>query len=336
MENTMKNKCRRGYRRWHRHGIIDVQFNWIFILVAGFIIFLFIISIVYSQKRNADRQENIKLSKQILTLINSRQQSNDAYTEISMPQGSVKFRCDADQNYSTMQFNDGDPLRMSAITFSPKTLAGTKLLVWTKPLDIGFPVSILTFITAKNKAIIVYDSSSSSKYAKQFFDDLPSNITKSYISSEADLGKFSDKVVVCFEGDCPPSYDVIIEPLENNDLYGYGNVHFKDGSSQPYIGTTLFGAVFSNDAGMYQCQMQRLTTQYIVKLSLLDARLKLINTDLPAGLCQDTINTILASEIKNMYGSLAIETDVASIYAASIDLNSRNLALTLGSCPKMY
>ena len=48
--------------RHSKTGMVEVQFNWIFVMIAGFVIFLFIISIIMSQKKHADDLLNIDLA----------------------------------------------------------------------------------------------------------------------------------------------------------------------------------------------------------------------------------------------------------------------------------
>jgi len=350
-------------------GIVDVQFNWIFVMIAGFVIFLFIISIVLSQKKNSDEKLTISSLNQITTILKGKEQSPDIYSEITIPSTTLDFACDPD-NSDTFSFKITDSSRSSLpldIIFSKKELTGSKLQMWTQEFDTAFPVSVFSYITTNDNVLLIYTDPTNAlykNYAVQIYNDIPGNISRFIINNPAQIDDYKgyQKIrIICFENfgnSCASSsgialhasskidYMEIIPDGSTNELYGYGEIRFGSYSTPaslnsqevPYIGkASMFGAIFSEDVNYYTCQMKRASTQYQIRSRLVGERLKLIYNDLDSGFCKDTINAAIIIEIQPMTTANFIEAkNVSMIYSKSRDLEVRNTDLTLGSCPKIY
>ncbi|HEY9703721.1 MAG TPA: hypothetical protein V6C58_14835, partial [Allocoleopsis sp.] len=214
-------------RKIPKKGVVDVQFNWIFILIAGFVIFLFIISIVFKQKANSDKQSGITSVNQITTLLKGKQQTGNVYSEISIPRTDIEFRCDSDTKYFTYKVGDSERIQLPVeFIFTKGTISTNKLVVWTQSFDLGFPVGVFSYITTPDAMILIYGDSSDSDVS-ELYQSIPGNITR--VMSK-DLDKYKDHsnlVIVCFDNDCPAtSYSYIkIEPKASGS-YNYGTVMF--------------------------------------------------------------------------------------------------------------
>jgi len=340
-------------RKFNNHkGVIDVQFNWIFVMIAGFVIFLFIISIVFAQKRNADAQIGISSMNQITALLKGNQQAADIYSEIVLPATSINFKCDESTKYFTFKIENAERMQLpTEIIFAPQNLATNKIMVWSQAFDTGFPVDIFTYITSADSIILLYNTSESA-YALQIYNDLPSNITKKYVKDAPDINQYKNYArikIICFNDTGCPShtqYDYMnIVPAKDSELYTYGNVtfHKKSASQDPILQTTsyidksgLYGAIFSDTVEYYNCQMSRAIDQFEVKRSLVESRLTLLQGALPAGDCRTAINLSLDWEINNMR-NIYLNYDNMSLLQQSIkDMDNTNTNLILDSCPKIY
>jgi len=321
---------------------VDVQFNWIFILIAGFVIFLFIISVVFSQKRNAEVKEDISTINQITTLLKSKQQIANVYSEMTIPNTNMNFKCDADTRYFSYKISNSERVTLpNEIIFGPQDISARKIQIWSQAFDTGFPVSVFTYITTQNSVIIIYNTSGC-PYAKQLYDSLPDNITKKITSDLSMYGSNKNKKIVCFNGyGCPPANVDYINIAPAGGLFGYGNVTFHRKGNintvKPYLmGAGLYGAIFSDTAEYYGCQMSRALDQFELKRSLVAKRLEMMRKDLEPSDCSLDFEVILNEEIIPMSNPSFNFDSIALLYDKADDLYDRNVDLTLSSCPKIY
>jgi|GEM_PF-3157396 len=343
-----------------RRGIVDVQFNWIFVLVAGFVIFLFIISIVFSQKHAAETQTSMSAMNQITTILQSKQQTGDVYSETDIPLTTMKFTCDPDYGLFSYIISDGKRADLpTTIMFAPPEVTTNKILIWSQSWSAGFPIGVFTYLTTKDYMILIYstppqdgaqESSSDPRgYASQIYNDIQGNITRKLVSpSELQkYSKYEHKRIICIKGDCPDASEamnmdyLMINP-GTKGLYAYGNVTFfnkgvADGEELPYITKAgLYGAVFSYSPEFYSCQMSRALGQFEFKRLLVEKRLELMQQDIDDTDCKNTMSVALDRAILPMKDPALNTENFTSMYEKSENLDSWNTDLMLGSCPKMY
>jgi hypothetical protein len=334
---------KKSYFRKNKRGVVDVQFNWIFILIAGFVIFLFIISIVFKQKDNSDKQASISSVNQITSLLKGKQQTGDVYSEITIPRSEIEFRCDSDTKYFTYRVGDFERLQLPVeLMFSRTTINTNKLVVWTQSFSLGFPVGVFSYVTTPDSMILIYGDSGSSE-ATNLYQSIPGNITRVL---NRDIDKYSSSsnlVIVCFKDDCPPmSYSYIQIIPENTGIYGYGNIvfHKKNGVNEkkyPYItDASIYGAIFSNNAEFYSCQMKRAIDRYNIKRQLVDTRLSIMQKEYQGTECAIKMKIILDNDLQALSEYDLTYDTIVSISSRSESLNRRNNDLGFSSCPKVY
>jgi hypothetical protein len=338
-------------KKINRKGVIDVQFNWIFVMIAGFVIFLFIISIVFAQKRNAEAQVGISSMNQITALLKSKQQAPNIYSEINLPSTNINFKCDEATQYFTFKIENAERAQLpTEIIFAPQDLTSNKIMVWSQAFDLGFPVSVFTYITTADSIILIYNTSEN-PYALQIYNDLPSNVTKKLVKDTVDIQKYKGYArikIICFsDTGCPTAtqYDYTIITTKGDGLYSYGNVtfHKKSAALDPATQTAsyitksgLYGAIFSDTIGYYRCQTFRALNQFEVKRSLVESRLTLIQDVLPQGNCRKTINMSLDWEVNNMRNLYLNEDNITFLQQNIKDMDKSNTNLILDSCAKIY
>jgi hypothetical protein len=342
----------RFYRsRCNNKGVIDAQFNWIFVLIAGFVIFLFIISIIFTQKNNAEKQASISTINQVTTLLKSKQQTANVYSEISLPRTDINFRCDPDTKYFTFKIANAERTQLPVeIIFAPESISANKLMVWSQEFDLGFPVGVFIYVTTGDSIILIYNDSTTSDYAAELYNgfDSASNITHKYISSTDEYSGFKRRMIVCFEGYCPTGTNdeyVKITPAPSG-LFEYGNVTFHrkgigNDKKLPYITKAgLYGAVFSDSPEYYSCQMSRVFEQFEVKRTLVESRSSLIQAELQKelleGICQNTLGIINTDILYPMNNPEMNYDNIVLLYDKSKDLDKANVDLKLSSCPTIY
>lgn len=355
-EDKMKDDYIR--HRQGRKGIVDVQFNWIFVMIAGVTIFIFIISIAFSQKNAAEERAGISTLSQIMTLLKNKQQTPDVYSEISFPRTDITFSCTnissngVDKGSFEIKISKSQPSPFgNEIIFAPKEMTTDKMIVWTKAFDTGFPVGVFVYVTTADTAVVIYNDTDSARYASEIYAGLPSNITKNKTTDLHAYRGYKNLKIICFgdeqDNSCPigSGYNyIMITPGNSLDskLFDYGNVTFynqKTGRSilRPYLSEAgLYGAIFSDSAGYYDCQMIRMIDQFEVKRLLTERRLFMINDALPESYCKEAINLTLEKDVIPLRDPVMNYENVTEIGRNSRDLDIRNENLIINSCPTIY
>lgn len=342
--NLLKYKMLRNSKR----SAIEIQFNWIFVLIAGTVIFIFIISIILGQKKDVDKQISQDVLKQLATNIKGKQQLSNTFSQIETPLTTFTFTCD--QNDLTADFKISGSQRELLpleIIFTPREFNAQKLNIWTLDFAVPFTVTRFIYLAPPNMIFIIYNSTPGvQQYSREIYNALPSNITKKYVDSEANLERalrgFKQYRIICFN-DCPSNTNykfISILPLETT-LFGYGKVRYnyvvQGNQNEPYyIGpASLFGAIFSEDEKYYRCEMERAFKQFEIKRSLHRERVLLLENDLQSINPQCVpVFALPRSTLDNMKNKKL--NDTPYLYELSNTLKRDNTDLTFKGCPLIY
>ena len=265
----------------HKKGFMDIQFNWIFILVIGVIILAFFISIAEKQKTVS----NVKISSQIRsdlrTIFTGTRSSTGTASLIDLGGKPITFSCEG------FAVADLSPVQ-EGVSFAPGSLQGYKLTAWSKDWSIPYRISNFLMITSPT---VKYTLVGNSSLALELNKSLPAQFLSKGSSKQilfnrqsillgadpASDGNYRVKFV--FFNHDPVGTESLLKLTSLADadvsaintlstsLDGYGTVRFykKFGnawSTSPqtsyYLGKeSLFAAVFSDDYRTYNCNMQR-------------------------------------------------------------------------------
>ena len=338
----------RNLSKFSSKGMIEVQFNWIFVLIVGFIIFMFIISLVMSQKKNTDNTLKVEILNQLTASIKGKQQLSSTYSELTIP-GNIQVIFSCDKEVNKFEFLvEGAPSREQLpldVIFVPENMQSSIFIIWTQDFGLPFIVTRFMYMTTPRSAFFVYSTTpATSAISKQLYNDLPTNMTKFYITSQAMLDDrkkgFKKFRVVCFNSDCPAANGndyLNIIPGVSSDVYAYGNLTFHKSPStnqgSRYITKAgMLGAVFSDDRDFYECQMDRAIDQFNVKRGLQYTRLKLIQKDLNESNFECI--SLLASPESSLLSMQTLNLSTVNLlysYSKSIELSNQDASFK--GCP---
>src|SRR3989344_5861328 len=153
--------------RTDKRGVVEVQFNWIFVLIVGGIILFFFISLSMRQKEVSTRRLSGELLQDLELIITGQSVSVGRTTVLDLPPVEIGLTCDS---YTILQ--QASPLRNS-IVFGPPTLIGPKLIAWTQELRAPFRVTNFVYLTGSGaKYYLLYDSGLD-ELAAELRDTLP-------------------------------------------------------------------------------------------------------------------------------------------------------------------
>ncbi|MBI2546284.1 hypothetical protein HYV81_03830 [Candidatus Woesearchaeota archaeon] len=269
-------------RQFKRKGFVEIQFNWIFILVIGGIILTFFITIADKQKTVSEVKVSAKVRSDLKTIFTGARASTGTASLVDIADKDITYSCEG------FSVNDLNPVH-EGISFAPGSLQGFKIMVWSKDWSMPFRVGNILMVTSPNvKYLIVGDSSLS----RELNRSLPPKFIARGSSRQLLLNKetVADANTIMNEGNYRirlifvnrnplgteglldintlEDTDVSALSIMGNSLDGPGELRFyqKRGQywstvpgSSNYLGReSLFAAVMADDYKSYNCNMQNL------------------------------------------------------------------------------
>jgi hypothetical protein len=347
-----------SYPRMWKKGIIELQFNWIFVMIVGFLILLFIISIVFSQRKQAENLLNIEVMSQLTASIKGKQQLSDSFSELVIPKTRLYFNCDQKTLLFDYKLEGGQRTTLqNEIIFSPRVLEGNKLSLWTRDFNLPFLVTRFTYISTPDYAFVFYYHNNNPDLrlrTERLMNNSPANLTRFLLSQaqfdNAFKAQHPQYKVICLSDGCAPNGHVnsanhvkIFPDISNNPSVS-GNITYRvDSNDQTplrvqYIGNAaLVGAMFSDSRDQYNCTMGRALEQFNIKRNMLRNKLLILQNHLNIAnntVCRDALNTpILALQTMGLQPRLErigiLANNARVIENANKDMNFQ-------SCPYIY
>ncbi len=280
------------------------EFNWIFVIVAGAIILSFFILFTFKYIELQEKKQDVDTvrffgSKVIAASSRSQVGSGGAAVSSNDQEGlrfiytvNLGYRCTGNQ--STILINQGTNAwykLQDEVVFMDKEMKVSSLNLWILPWSYPFFINNFIYLgDPKTTFYLVEDSTS-----KEFVDNL--DITSAFkvnkiLKNELKVKSYSK--IVYFTS-ALPSKDSILNLKKNstnvNFVYvdlskqeaSFFNNEDKDWSDPIKFYITkdnyaqLFGAIFSNDADNFECNVQRSLDRVKVVASLYSKRAELLS-----------------------------------------------------------
>lgn len=216
---------------------IAVSFKWIFALIAGMIIFLFIINFAYKHIFISESKTSTILLTNIEAQLDSISFADDFDTILDL---NEKFKINL--NCNSLQIAN-IPLKTNKIIFSPKTIESNNLKIWTRTWNYPFTITNFYYITNKD----------------YYFIDPPyellSQIPESFnIKTYPDTAE-EDAEIVFFTK--PAQYELEKYKEHKIKIINNNKVTFQSKSADYFGDEMLLGAIFTDDIAKYNCLKQR-------------------------------------------------------------------------------
>ena len=255
-----------------KRGFTEVQFTWIFILIAGAVFLLIFAKITGKQRDISEEKVSAITLRGLSSVFTSLSISSNAFHEGELPKQSIKVSCDkftiAGQS---MPFGN-------SIIFSPALIKGEKYLSMTLQWNVPFKVTNFVYLThpevryifVENGLDIVYTNVLSKIPDKMKY---PEGIIE-VGNTEVDKDKNNYKVRFIYFGEnsnpttnpnniiLPNTKDYDITKLEvlsdKINFYRKNKNNWDDIGGSSYLDDEmLLGAIFSEDKETYECVVGR-------------------------------------------------------------------------------
>lgn len=347
-----------------RKAQLEIQFNWLFVLIVGAIILAFFLTIIRGQQDTASVEEATELVQSLDTVFNTLSNTANVIDEFNITRAELEFVCELDE-YDAMlseyYIQGAGPVNTEHdIIFLPGTLYGNRIIVWTQLWEAPFEVGIFTYMANEKTLFVFVNNTAGGGNTQEQYDILPEKFTKIFVN-ESNLASLEtkgfDHVFYIISGTnffsitSLPDVDdrMHLRAITDTDVYFYDSTNsdlipaITGWNSMPYIDdATLFGALFSENIDFYNCTMEKVVTKYYLLSSLLSQRVtNLMNSPtFTASSCYDYHSdaqgeyAILVTATTNNHWENAASA-IASNQEELVGLQQR-LARVNNLCPHIY
>ncbi|RJQ17579.1 hypothetical protein C4573_01215 [Candidatus Woesearchaeota archaeon] len=332
---------------------IEMQFNWIFIIIAGAVLLAFFFIITQSQRESSKINADLKILQHTDTVLKNIEQSSlnsdSTIVTLGFPKTAFQISCGEVSELSIQDSGYAVSLKNQAV-FSPKNLEGSKINAWIVNYNIPYKVMPFVYLTAADRLFVFVNDSNSGGKVEQLFYEFSANFSSVLVNDISSVPEGYDTyvyVTYSTTSNTPninpsnPKYLIIhIKPDSGSDYDGVGNVQFyKTGEAVPHAGfaylkkESVFGAMFSEDGNFYKCTMEKVFTRAKYVNTLHADRAIAIQKNMTNTVCEPVYvwPVYYLHEMKSMNFS-----SMPDYYDNLIKLEKGNKDLAKLSCPLLY
>ena len=206
-----------------KRGAIEIQFNWIFIIIAGIIILGFFFSIINKQKTIVEEQVSISIKTNLGAVLTGARAAVSTASRINIPDIDIIYDCDG---YIIGKTN---AIRTKT-SFSPNLIKGPVIMSWTHEWNMPFRVTNFLYITSP---FVRYIFVNTGPIAEEVYNMMPNRT----ITDQGEVKAFFNKELVS------PSE---IPELKDKNNYKIRFIFFAD-SEPTSVTLPKFGGLKSRD-----------------------------------------------------------------------------------------
>lgn len=191
-----------------RKGQIEITFNWFYVLIAGAIILLFFVGIIFRQKAVSEQQlatDVVDIMDSIFTVAGVSEKTKTFIDTSGLSDYTFYFSCS--EKVSEFGIEGQGIRRQNNIfpVFSPGKIKSSSLILWSMPYRLPFKVIDLLFITSPN--IKYYIIGNDPVFVKEFLNNthdekerLSLNTENIFVLEEAKAGGNDQVKIIDLDG----------------------------------------------------------------------------------------------------------------------------------------
>lgn len=355
----------------HKKGIIEIQLNWIFILIVGAIILLFFIFVSKSITTSAEVKTSEKILTNIDAILIGSSTTEKTASKIDIPKPDISYTCFADENACSPDYGctsgfaykkTGKKIDTSSLViFSPEQITSSSLITWTQDWQVPFKVMNFLFLSRPDvKYILVADENNvlANELGELFKDNefitvLKTNDITSQIINENDYW-----IRIVFFNQINPTtqnFDklqamhvdaavvdentqtITFYPIKQEKKLSKNNYYSQP---LPYIDKiSLLGAIFSEQPEHYVCNMNKALLRYHKVYDTIKTRAALIAQNIVTPAADKSACAFFYEGIDVSFTqppSLNDGISAANIKTIISTLEEQNKNAIINSCPRIY
>jgi hypothetical protein len=322
-----------------KKGVVEIQFNWIFALIAGALILALVVGFSSRWAATSAQKDAIKTLGNVETIITATGVVEGQSTLLPMP--NVEFTYDCKE----LRISGASASGLSATNlFSPETLKGNGLLMWTTSWYVPFFAGNFVYLTTPQvKYNIIYSDAPSSSDLKDLLADIiPDRVNAEFSTTFTLKDENAPFYVFVFLGvpkSAPPAFggrnvaaiEVTISP---DNISGGVSFFKKEGDAWTPAGSStwvkpelLLGAIVSGNGDIYECLRGNALLRVEILSALLLKKIELIEVADP-----DKYESA-----KNILNSMHTSAILKQLRGRDIrDLDWQNTILSYEAVPQVY
>ena len=211
-----------------KKGVVEVQFNWVFVLIAGAVILMFFVNFSMDYREAGETEIAVQVLQELGSLASSSLQAAGTAKDVEFGGLELEVYCDplscneygCDQMFdfggrgiSAPEWMDIEPI------FSSRNIESDHLLLWTLPWQAPFHVTNFLYMTDPEHRFIFVcdeDNDESCRLAGRIYSRFSENVYANhrFIYSEAIDG-------LEFEGERQNNFIIF---MDDNDFDGFENI----------------------------------------------------------------------------------------------------------------
>ncbi|MFW6013861.1 MAG: hypothetical protein ACOCQG_01690 [Candidatus Nanoarchaeia archaeon] len=279
-----------------KKGVVEVQFNWVFVLIAGAVILMFFVNFAMDYRESGETEIATQVLQELGSLASSSLQASGTAQDVEFGGLDLEVNCDpatCSESGCDQQFDLGgrgisapEWMELEPI-FSSRNIESDHLLLWTLPWQAPFHVTNFLYLTdPENRFIFVCQSEGECGFVGRVYSKFSENVYANHdyiylddINDTQYEGERQNNFVMFmdhneFDGFGGIEDDrvkerinvLFVDPDESSVDYGevfFGSVDDEgevsvDNEGSPYIGKPmLIGAVFSDLKSDYECNVRK-------------------------------------------------------------------------------
>lgn len=160
-------------KKLNKKAVVEVQFNWIFVMIAGAVILAFFAFVAVKMRGTSESKADVLVANMLESVLMGTKVSAGAETRITLPKKDVKFDC---RGYTIR----GKHTSLSKLSlFSPGLIKGKEIVFKTHGWKVPFRVTNFMYITSPQvRYIFVFNDIDDGSAAKGIYDDMPGGVKK--------------------------------------------------------------------------------------------------------------------------------------------------------------
>jgi hypothetical protein len=337
----------------NKKGVIEVQFNWIYVAVVGVILLSSFITIAVNIRKNSQEKLAFDAITYLDEIFTSLQGSENTEHSITLPGLELELSNDAEVcNYYSVTSTDVGRVSTSHLPVFGPDLIKKNILSFALGWDIPFRTNYFLFLTSPDIVYVFVD-------ANELYAEMPKHLTKQVESTAYDFRNQNYYKVkfISYSSLNNEALHTSVKKLKDKDVSGIyvdkntktltfyemnDGVLEQTGQSYYIDKATLYGAVYAENQGGYECNLRKALERLNKVSSLLIKRIDKIMAANLLPQCRNEDATY--ARAKDLLLDINLATESVEITNGKInelnnikqELQSYNLNLNKKSCPTVY
>lgn len=340
-----------------KKGIIEIQFNWIYIAVVGVILLTIFINIAGGIRKSSQQQLAIEAVNIFDEIFTSLQGSEKTEHLITLPGIELELASDSEVcNYYSIKDSDFGRRSTEYLPVFGPDLIKKEILSYSIGWDIPFRTNYFLYLTSPDIAYVFVGQGLD---IIDLYDEMPNHLTKEKVENALEFINQNYYKVKFISYTDLNNVDVSrsVGKLKNKDVTGIyinhdeksltfykkdSNILVEVSKSYYIDDTTLFAAIYSDNLGSYECNLKKAMLRTNKISDMLIKRIDKITSSNLLPICESEISsynqaktllTQLRDETKNQ---VVNKNKMLTFSNIKNDLQDINSNLNRKSCPTVY